>query len=302
MAADLVMPQLPAYQQQQPHFYSPQKQQHGFRPQQSQVYQPSPIPTPYHSSKNKNQVSPLSTSGDSPTSPKSYMAHETSKAYIPAVLRRNQFPPINLPTKSDPEDEESRTNEQGLRPNSSFMSLGPLGRLSRRSTGDSTKLVDGTWNLDAFPKPTGLPTKKNWKPDSESVVCDDATCKKYFGYFTRRHHCRRCGHIFCDAHSAYEVPLDQDANYNPRGTPSRACAHCYMEFKEWRSRKNSYSSRGGSSNGSSDGSNGPQTPTSPSTMIGSSPIVPVNNKLLAPTRLTPEVAHSVPRDWNWSTF
>ncbi|KAK4169383.1 vacuolar segregation protein pep7 [Cladorrhinum sp. PSN259] len=305
MATDLVMPQLPGYQQQQPHFYSSQQKQqkHGFRaPQQQQLpYQPAPIPTPYQSAQNK-QISPLSTSGDSPTSPKNYMAHETSKTYIPAVLRRNQFPPINLPAKTDQEVEE-QADEQGLRPNNSFMSLGPLGRLSRRSTGDSAKNVDGTWNLDLFPQPTGLPTRKNWKPDSESTICDDATCKKSFGYFVRRHHCRRCGHIFCDAHSNNQVPLDQDANYNPRGAMSRVCTHCYMEFREWRSRTNSQSSRGGSSDGSTNGSNAPRTPTSPSTLIGSSPIVPVlNNKLLTPTRSTAEVAHSVPRDWNWSTF
>lgn len=26
-------------------------------------------------------------------------------------------------------------------------------------------------------------------------------CQRVFGLLTRRHHCRRCGGIFCDAHS-----------------------------------------------------------------------------------------------------
>ncbi|KAK4460536.1 vacuolar segregation protein pep7 [Cladorrhinum samala] len=311
MATDLVMPQLPAYpqqqtqqQQQQQRFYSsPQKQQkNAFRAQPQLAYQPAPLPTPYPSATNKTQISPLSTSGSSQTSPKNYTAREESKPYIPAVLRRNEFPPINISTEAELVMQE-RSDEQPLRPNSSFMSLGglgALGRLSRRSTGDSAKHVDGSWNLDLFPEPTGAPTRKNWKPDSESIICDDARCKKYFGYFTRRHHCRKCGHIFCDTHSNYEVPLDQDANYNPRGAMSRACAYCYMEFQEWRSRTNSQSSRGSSSDGSTKGGNLAQSNTGP--VVGSSPIVSVGNGLMfAPSRAA-EIAHSVPRDWNWSTF
>ena len=175
MATDLVMPQLPAYpqqqtqqqQQQQQRFYSsPQKQQkNAFRAQPQLAYQPAPLPTPYPSATNKTQISPLSTSGSSQTSPKNYTAREESKPYIPAVLRRNEFPPINISTEAELVMQE-RSDEQPLRPNSSFMSLGglgALGRLSRRSTGDSAKHVDGSWNLDLFPEPTGAPTRKNWK-------------------------------------------------------------------------------------------------------------------------------------------
>jgi hypothetical protein len=129
------------------------------------------------------------------------------------------------------------------------------------------------------------------QPDHESTVCDHATCRKTFNYFTRRHHCRKCGNIFCDTHSAYEIPLDQNAYYNPRGVPSRACAHCYSQFKEWRSRANSQSS----SNLSSDNSS-LETPASP---INASPTAVAGHPV---TTLSPEVAQSVPRDWNWSTF
>jgi hypothetical protein len=128
--------------------------------------------------------------------------------------------------------------------------------------------------------------------DADSEFCDDPTCKKYFNYFVRRHHCRRCGNIFCDPHSNYEVPLDESANYNPRGVLSRSCAHCYGDFKVWRSRN--------SSNASSAGQRtvkGSQTvPVSP---ISASP---AKASPTTPGKAQAEVAVSVPSDWNWSTF
>lgn len=138
------------------------------------------------------------------------------------------------------------------------------------------------------------------QPDQESTVCDHATCKRHFSYFTRRHHCRKCGNIFCDTHSAFEVPLDQDADYNPRGVPSRACAHCYAQFKEWRSRASSQPPPT-----SHDSPENVQqrldTPASPvsASPVSTSPAVPSG---LGMPLHSPDAAHSVPRDWNWSTF
>lgn len=82
----------------------------------------------------------------------------------------------------------------------------------------------------------------NFQHDSNAAICDEPSCQKYFSYFTRRHHCRRCGNIYCDSHSAFEVPLDEEANYNPRGSLSRSCRHCYDEFKSWRARNTSAAS------------------------------------------------------------
>lgn len=128
--------------------------------------------------------------------------------------------------------------------------------------------------------------------DADSEVCDDPTCKKYFNYFVRRHHCRRCGNIFCDPHSNYEVPLDESANYNPRGVLSRSCAHCYGDFKVWRSRNSSNASSAGQRT-----AKGCQTvPVSP---ICASP---AKASPTTPGKAQAEVAVSVPSDWNWSTF
>ncbi|MBM4012963.1 MAG: hypothetical protein FJ286_16630 [Planctomycetes bacterium] len=53
---------------------------------------------------------------------------------------------------------------------------------------------------------TGLAQNARWKLDSEKAACE--ACSKKFGPFTRRHHCRRCGGLFCDACSSNKVNLE----------------------------------------------------------------------------------------------
>lgn len=284
MTAELIMPTLPGNDHQQ----APQPRQQGLqRPQhvRSLSYQ---VP---HS---QQQISPLSTSDEQqrssmPPSPKARHAQQNRPMYMPAVLRPNSdFTQGLKRTSTTQSSPSSRRNSNS----STFMNvpgLGAIQRLSRRSTGDSDKSIKGGWDLDLFPTVTDLPTKKHWKPDPESSVCDDLKCKRAFNYFVRRHHCRRCGNIFCDAHSSYEIPLDQDANYNPRAQPSRTCAHCFDEFKAWHTRNNSQAS----SSASSDDQNAtPPTPVN----------APVATGPALQLAKSPDVAASVPRDWNWSTF
>jgi hypothetical protein len=282
MAADLIMPMLPGNQQSQ-HFF-PQRPHHV----RTQSYQMPQGP----------QISPLSTSQDNspnssnPTSPKAYHARQVRPMYMPAALRPNMFPSKKTKCKSEDAASTSSTDSDCTlrRNNSSIMNLPGMtifgNRLSRTSTGGSSKSsLDGDFDLELFPEVTSHPTRKHWKHDSQSTICDDPTCKRNFSYFTRRHHCRKCGNIFCDWHSAYVVPLDQDAKFNPRAIPSRSCSHCFEEYKIWHSRNNSQASSAASSDAPH---------TVPSTPIAAGPGgVPLAKA---------EAAASVPRDWNWSTF
>jgi hypothetical protein len=171
MATDFIMPRLPGQQPQQA-FYPHQQQQHQqYRPQQSVPFQPPPISTGLPPSSQFNSpVSPLSTPGNaSSTSTKNYISRQIRPLYVPAVLRPTEFPSKAPPPRSNLQDEDE-TSEESLRHNNSFISLGGLGGLSafgrlnnRRSTADRAKSVDGSWNLDLFPKPTGAPTRKHWK-------------------------------------------------------------------------------------------------------------------------------------------
>jgi hypothetical protein len=128
--------------------------------------------------------------------------------------------------------------------------------------------------------------------DNESVICDDATCTKYFTYFTRKHHCRRCGNVFCHQHSSHLIPLDQDANYHPSGSWERSCEHCHKDFQRW---KDARSSR---SNSSSSNTEEPVTPTVNCTRVKGS----LGSVFGQKGGMAESLGASVPRDWNWSTF
>ncbi|KAK2595776.1 Zn finger protein [Conoideocrella luteorostrata] len=287
MAAELIMPTLPADQQQSRHFLANNTR---MRPQhtRSRSYQ---VPQGL-------QISPLDTSTmpqnqiySTPPSPTSQHRQQGGRPmYMPAVLRRcDEFPAPKVTRCRTAGSTSSTDSDSTLRrANTAIMSIPGLvmfgQRLSRRSTGEGNKTLDGEWKLDAFPQVTGVPTRKHWKPDTEASICDDATCKRTFNYFVRRHHCRKCGNIFCDWHSSAALPLDQDANFNPRASASRTCNHCFEEVKVLHSRNNSQSSSSASS----------EAP--PPTPINAPPVPGVTPPHKA------EVAASVPRDWNWSTF
>ncbi|TFY73208.1 hypothetical protein EWM64_g10804, partial [Hericium alpestre] len=62
-----------------------------------------------------------------------------------------------------------------------------------------------------------------WKPDSHASHCETFLCHERFTLFERRHHCRKCGGIFCAACSTRNTPLlDTTALsflHPPRNTP-----------------------------------------------------------------------------------
>ncbi|KAF9969320.1 hypothetical protein BGZ73_008380 [Actinomortierella ambigua] len=78
------------------------------------------------------------------------------------------------------------------------------------------------------------PSRAHWKPDSSTQVCTWPGCGRQFGFFERRHHCRRCGEIFCGVHCSKVVPLDQALDFNRSlGTPCRACVGCSDLYETW---------------------------------------------------------------------
>jgi hypothetical protein len=109
--------------------------------------------------------------------------------------------------------------------------------------------------------------------------------------FVRKHHCRHCGHIFCSTHTAYTIPLDQEAQFHPGGVESRACDTCYRQFQKWDTAR---SMRRKNSNDSSD-TNGPATP-----LAGPN----VHRRAISQQmgQQSESVASSVPKDWAWGTF
>lgn len=132
------------------------------QPPQQQQQRVSP---PFTS--NSSDISPLSTSNSvSPVSPKNYHGRQVRPLYMPAVLRPTEFPGSQS-TKTSPTGDEGDDDERAVRSSGSFTSLSGilnLGRLSRRSTGDSGKVMEyWNWDMSNYAQVKGEPTRRHWK-------------------------------------------------------------------------------------------------------------------------------------------
>ncbi|KAJ5241623.1 Zinc finger FYVE-related protein [Penicillium citrinum] len=211
--------------------------------------------------------------------------------YVPAALR-----PTERPQKSSPITP----------PRSVHGSLDSLNEdaepISRRSTMESkssgiSKSAEHEWmKNESLGEVTGHPTRDHWKADSASPNCDSPTCRSSFGLFLRRHHCRHCGHVFCSSHTPHMVPLDQDARFHPEGVSSRACDLCWSAYQRWEeTRTNRLSKIQDSIDKNGEGETEHTEDLSASEEMNGA-------TLKANLGQTAEIAASVPRDWNWSTF
>ncbi|KAJ5131558.1 Zinc finger FYVE-related protein [Penicillium bovifimosum] len=240
-----------------------------------------------------------STTNNSPTSPRMTTAslHQLplqsrqlrplkGPLYVPAALR-----PTERPQKSSPITP----------PRSVHGSLDSLNEdtepITRRSTMESqsseiSQVAQHEWmKNEHLGMVTGPPTREHWKADSASSNCDSPTCRSSFGIFLRRHHCRHCGHVFCSSHTPHLVPLDQEARFHPDGVLSRSCDLCWSAYQRW---EESRSDRLSKIQSNIDARHGASVPDFEG--MNANPGAERN-----PSEAS-EVAASVPRDWNWSTF
>ncbi|KAM9707292.1 zinc finger FYVE domain-containing protein 26 [Menidia menidia] len=76
-----------------------------------------------------------------------------------------------------------------------------------------------------FQPPDQPPDRKDWVPDTQHNVC--MVCRRErFTMFNRRHHCRRCGCLVCQACSEQKMLIDG----TPGEEPVRVCDQCYAFF------------------------------------------------------------------------
>lgn len=66
-------------------------------------------------------------------------------------------------------------------------------------------------------------SKFPWIPDDKAPFC--LSCKSQFKFpFKRRHHCRKCGKVFCSSCSSNRMPVPENGEYQP----VRVCHDCFL--------------------------------------------------------------------------
>ncbi|KAM9910105.1 hypothetical protein OXX69_004808 [Metschnikowia pulcherrima] len=79
------------------------------------------------------------------------------------------------------------------------------------------------------------PTRRHWLKDESVFECGIDYCGKKFNFFERRHHCRKCGGIFCKEHTSHYLYINHLAQFTTggRGTLSRVCDRCIQEYNDF---------------------------------------------------------------------
>ncbi|KAK9778293.1 putative FYVE-type domain-containing protein [Seiridium cardinale] len=82
--------------------------------------------------------------------------------------------------------------------------------------------------LDSPFDPDDVITKSHWQRSGFNDMCTDPACGKGLGAVNGSINCRKCGRLFCEEHTMYQMKLSRAAAHDPiRGYWYRVCETCY---------------------------------------------------------------------------
>ncbi|XP_006811901.1 uncharacterized protein LOC102810146 [Saccoglossus kowalevskii] len=88
-----------------------------------------------------------------------------------------------------------------------------------------TQMVEGTQDPGQLDRQEI--TKRHWVENSERSECVNPSCKLKFSLTERKHHCRRCGEVFCWTCTNYQRRLSVLAEPDPGGKLYKVCYRCF---------------------------------------------------------------------------
>ncbi|RYO76150.1 hypothetical protein DL766_003877 [Monosporascus sp. MC13-8B] len=76
--------------------------------------------------------------------------------------------------------------------------------------------------------PDDVITRSHWQRSGINDLCTDPACGKRLGAVNGSVNCRKCGRLFCEEHTMYQMKLSRSAAHEPvRGYWYRVCETCY---------------------------------------------------------------------------
>ncbi|KAL5612873.1 uncharacterized protein BROUX77_003029 [Berkeleyomyces rouxiae] len=77
-------------------------------------------------------------------------------------------------------------------------------------------------------EPDEIITRSHWQRQTNNDYCTDPTCEQRLGPLNAPVNCRKCGRLFCETHTMYQMKLSRSAVHEPvRGVWARVCETCY---------------------------------------------------------------------------
>lgn len=76
--------------------------------------------------------------------------------------------------------------------------------------------------------PDDAVTRKHWQRPSQNDSCCEPMCGRKLNPTNGKVNCRKCGKLFCEEHTMYQMKLSRSAQHEPvRGFWCRVCETCY---------------------------------------------------------------------------
>jgi len=78
------------------------------------------------------------------------------------------------------------------------------------------------------PDPDEVVTRTHWQRPGYNDLCTEPSCGKRLGSVNGNVNCRKCGRLFCEDHTMYQMKLSRSAQHEPvRGFWCRTCETCF---------------------------------------------------------------------------
>ena len=92
----------------------------------------------------------------------------------------------------------------------------------------STPVPNAALQERAAADPDEIVTRTHWQRQGINDSCSDPACGRRLGTANGKVNCRKCGRLFCDEHTMYQMKLSRSAQHEPvRGIWCRVCETCY---------------------------------------------------------------------------
>ena len=87
-------------------------------------------------------------------------------------------------------------------------------------------------------------TRTHWQRHGQNDVCSEPSCGKRLTSTNGNVNCRKCGRLFCEEHTMYQMKLSRSAQYEPmRGIWCRVCETCYKSREGYNDHRGRYGNR-----------------------------------------------------------
>ena len=78
------------------------------------------------------------------------------------------------------------------------------------------------------PDPDEVVTRAHWQRSGGNDLCCEPMCGRSLNAVNGNVNCRKCGKLFCEEHTMYQMKLSRAAQHEPvRGYWCRSCETCY---------------------------------------------------------------------------